>query len=111
MPLFNFEKEPVESISTRCKNLRKATGFRQGDITDRKHISNIETAKYKGGDNFISISTLESYVDLFEKTMEEIIFENEVELEELLRDFFSNLFRLVGVRNLDKDMEPRIFHN
>ncbi len=43
--------------------------------------------------------------------MEEIIFENEVELEELLRDFFSNLFRLVGVRNLDKDMDPRIFHN
>ncbi len=49
MPLFNFEKELVESISTRCKNLRKATGFRQGDITDRKYISNIETAKYKGG--------------------------------------------------------------
>lgn len=102
---FNFETELVESISNRCCNLRNNSSFNQDDIADKGAISRIENAKYSSGDNFISHTVLESYELAFDMTKEEIIFGTNHELEELLFDFFVDMFRLVARRDLDVDLD------
>lgn len=102
---FNFETELVESISNRCCNLRSNSSFNQDDIADKGAISRIENAKYSPGDNFISHTVLESYELAFNVTKEEIIFGSAQELEELLFDFFYDMFRLVARRDLTVDLD------
>lgn len=77
-------------------NLKSNSSFNQDDIADKGAISRIENAKYSPGDNFISHTVLESYELAFNVTKEEIIFGSAQELEELLFDFFDDMFRLVA---------------
>ena len=85
--------------------MRSNSSFNQDDIADKGAISRIENAKYSPGDNFISHTVLESYELAFNVTKEEIIFGSAQELEELLFDFFDDMFRLVARRDLTVDLD------
>jgi transcriptional regulator with XRE-family HTH domain/ribosomal protein L31E len=84
--------------------LRTSSTYRQDDIADKASISKIENGKYKSGDNFITDTVLEEYSTIFNISKEEIIFGKEDEFEELLLDFFFDLFRLISRRDLSEDI-------
>lgn len=102
--MIDLEKKLVTKVSERCKKLRTSSTYRQDDIADKASISKIENGKYKSGDNFITGTVLEEYSTTFNISKEEIIFGKEDEFEELLLDFFFDLFRLISRRDLSEDM-------
>ena len=102
--MIDLEKKLVTKVSERCKKLRTSSTYRQDDIADKASISKIENGKYKSGDNFITDTVLEEYSTIFNISKEEIIFGKEDEFEELLLDFFFDLFRLISRRDLSEDM-------
>lgn len=85
--VFNFETELVKSISKRCTDLRRNSGFRQDEIADKSSISKIENMKYNEGDNFITHTVLEACEITFNISKDEIIFGSESEFEEFLLGF------------------------
>jgi transcriptional regulator with XRE-family HTH domain len=102
--MIDLEKKLVTKVSERCKKLRTSSTYRQDDIADKASISKIENGKYKSGDNFITDTVLEEYSTIFNISKEEIIFGKEDEFEELLLDFFFDLFRLISRRDLSEDI-------
>lgn len=94
--MIDLEGKLVATISERCKKLRANSTYRQDDIADKASISKIENGKYKSGDNFITDTVLEEYSTTFNISKDEIIFGKEDEFEELLFDFFFDLFRLIS---------------
>lgn len=108
--MIDLEKNLVATISERCKKLRESSTYRQDDIADKASISKIENGKYKRGENFITDTVLEEYSTTFNISKEEIIFGKKDEFEELLLNFFFDLFRLISRRDLSKDGEKTKYY-
>lgn len=102
--MINFENSLIPKISQRCYELRIHTSFAQGDVSDKASVIRIEKGENIKTRNFISDKVLTDYSIAFNVSKEEIIFGNNDDFEELLHDWFSIIFQLILLRNLDDDI-------
>ncbi|ATP41700.1 hypothetical protein CSE16_17600 [Solibacillus sp. R5-41] len=101
--MIDLEAYLVPKIAERCKKLRVDLGFPMERISDRSDISRIERGKIRG--NFITETVLLDYTTIFDKAPEEIIFGSSEEFEETLKWLFTNLFKLINLKDLTTDSD------
>lgn len=104
--MIDFEKKNIMERSIVLKKIRISMGYTMDMISlNRSSISRIENGIIaKNNRNFISYTILKDYSDAFGMTFVEIIFGNEVELENNIKWIFIQTFKLILYRDLESNL-------
>lgn len=100
--MINVEERLVPLISDRLKALRLTHGKTMDNVSNKSSVSRIEKGKKLGNTNFISNTVLLDYTTTFNLSPKEIIFGQEEDIEELVRDIFYTLFYNIKRQDLVK---------
>ena len=107
--MINLEKMLIQSISVRCKELRKSYGLKMEQISDKAVISRIEKGICPKSGNFITQTVLTDYINVFDLSSEELIFGYPEELEETLEWLFNRIF--FSIRQKDLVTDANLYRN